>query len=120
MISEVKPKCLIVDDDYLISMQFASLASSWGFEVVMARSAAEAVEAATTVNPEIILMDVRLVGDRDGVDASYEICGKMDTRIIFITGSQEPETIDKINTDSPYAIFSKPVNPEKLREAMTN
>jgi CheY-like chemotaxis protein len=79
-----------------------------------ARSAAGAVEEALRLKPDCILMDVRLEGGKDGIDAAIEICKEIDTRIIYITGSSEGPTIARINEDHPFAILIKPIDPAEL------
>lgn len=116
----IRKKCLIVDDEFMITMYLASLAEQYDFEVCgIATNCDDAVEMALLHKPDVILMDVRLRGETDGVDASIRIHEQLDARIIFITGSQEPATLDRILTDNPYSILFKPVEPAELKHAMT-
>jgi DNA-binding NarL/FixJ family response regulator len=64
--------------------------------------------------PAIILMDVRLRGAKDGVDAAQAIYETVGSKIIFITGSREQKTIDRINQDHPFATLFKPVSDRQL------
>jgi DNA-binding NarL/FixJ family response regulator len=110
-----KGRVLIVDDQFLIVEFLKIWVETYGFEVCgAARSAAEAVEAAILHRPDYILMDVRLDGGRDGIDAAIEICKSIETRIVYITGSSEGPTIARINEDHPYAILIKPIDPAEL------
>jgi CheY-like chemotaxis protein len=63
-------------------------------------------------------MDVRLKGTEDGVDAAIEIHQRQQTPIIFITGSREQETIDRIHRDHPSGLLIKPILPKQLRTAV--
>jgi DNA-binding NarL/FixJ family response regulator len=56
----------------------------------------------------------------DGVDAAKEIHDKVGCRVIFISGSNEPPTIARINEDHPAAILIKPVAPDDLRAALNS
>ena len=110
---------LVVDDEHLIALSLRLTLEEMGIEVCgTAATAVKAVELAQRHRPGIILMDVRLRGERDGVDAALEIHRTLDVAIIFITGSREPETVARIHQDHPAAILFKPILPIHLREAI--
>src|SRR3954453_16356207 len=110
---------LVVDDEQLIALGLRMTLEDMGIEVCgMAATADKAVELGRLHQPGIILMDVRLRGRRDGVDAALEIHRTLDVAIIFITGSREPETVERIHQDHPAAILFKPILPIHLKEAI--
>jgi len=84
----------------------------------MAATAEEAIELAKQHNPTFILMDVRLKGTRDGVDAALDIHDQVGSRVIFVTGSREPETIDRIQKDHAAATLFKPVTSLMLKKTI--
>ena len=116
---EAKKRVVIVEDDYLIADFLAQLCGDFGMEVVgKAFNAAEAMKVIEETTPDYILMDVRLQGKRDGVDIANAVHAKRpNVKIIFITGSNEPPTLDRIQEDDPYKILIKPIDPEELRAA---
>ena len=119
--TESKGRVLIVDDQFLIVEFLKIWAEAYGFEVCgTASSAAGAVEQALLHKPDCILMDVRLEGSKDGIDAAIEICKTVNTRIIYITGSSEGPTIDRINEDHPFAILIKPIDPAELGRVLAS
>jgi response regulator of citrate/malate metabolism len=65
------------------------------------------------------MMDVRLLGEKDGIDAALEIYPQHPCRIVYVTGSNEPSTQTKILSDHPFRTLIKPVNIDQLREALT-
>ena len=89
----------------------------------VATTADEAVSLALQHDPAVVLMDVRLVGERDGVDAGQAIQGRLGAKIIYVTGSQEPATIKRIQGAHPFAILFKPFRfkmlHDTIRDAMT-
>jgi len=112
-------RVLIVDDQFLISEYLRICVETFGYEVCgTAKSADEAVARALELKPDCILMDFRLGGDKDGVDAAIEISRECDSRVIYVTGSNENSTHDKISTDHPFRTLIKPVNLDELREAL--
>lgn len=116
---ESKGRVLIVEDQYLASEFLRIWSEAYGFTVCgVATTAEQAVEIAKDCKPTHVLMDVRIDGARDGVDAAIEIQSLMETRIIYCTGSSETSTVKRINTDHPFEILFKPVDPQALGEAL--
>jgi DNA-binding NarL/FixJ family response regulator len=107
---------LVVDDEQLIALALTIALNDMGFTVCgTAATAAKAVELARTHQPSLVLMDVRLKGQADGVDAAREIHDTHPTPVIFITGSRDPETVKRIHEDHPSGILFKPVLPSQLK-----
>lgn len=95
--SDRRTRALIVEDEFLIAESLRTQLEVIGCQVCgVAPTADKAVELAIEHDPGIILMDVRLAGDKDGVDAAMAISKLMSSRIIFVTGSREQATIDRI------------------------
>src|SRR6185295_15293484 len=119
--SDLKKSVLIVEDEYLISLGLTAQIEDMGLKVCATADSAEtAVLQAQTHRPAIILMDVRLRGDRDGVDAAQAIFHTVGSKIIFITGSREQRTIDRIDQDHPFAVLFKPISDKQLKAAVND
>jgi DNA-binding NarL/FixJ family response regulator len=85
-----------------------------------ADTAEDAVAQAHTHRPAIVLMDMRLRGDGDGVDAALAIYASLGSKVIFITGSREQKTIDRIGLDHPFAVLFKPVSDRQLHATVND
>lgn len=110
---------LIVEDEFLIADLLISMVERMGLTVCgTAATADEATAMARHHQPGIVLMDVRLQGSRDGVDAALEIHEQVGSRVIFVTGSQEAATVARIHLDHPAAILFKPVSFDQLRKTI--
>lgn len=108
-------KVLIVEDVFLNSEFLRIWVTAFGHSVCgIARTADRAVALAREQKPDIVLMDLKLEGSRDGVDAALEIAGMQDAAIIYVTASEEPASVARILTDSPFRILFKPVAPAEL------
>lgn len=119
--SDLKKTVLIVEDEYLIALGLTAQVEDMGLKVcATADSAEDAVTQAETHRPAIILMDVRLRGDRDGVDAAQIIHDRVGSKIIFITGSREQKTIDRIDQDHPFAVLFKPISDKQLQATVND
>lgn len=117
--AQAKGKVLIVEDQFLASEFLRIWSEAYGFEVCgVATTADAAVQLAKDLKPTHVLMDVRLDGVRDGVDAAKEIHPAIDTRIIYCTGSSEPSTVKRIQADHPFDVLFKPIDPKLLGEAL--
>jgi DNA-binding NarL/FixJ family response regulator len=108
---------LIVDDEFLIAAGLRMQIEDMDMVVcATAASADEAVALAQLHRPRLVLMDMRLMGEKDGVDASLVIHDTVGSHVIFITGSREPSTIAHIHTDHPAGVLFKPVADHELRQ----
>jgi len=113
-------RIVIVDDDVLIATFLEEVCVSFGHDVCgVAHDCDSAVAIIETQKPDFVLMDVRLGGARDGIDISLQIYKSApEIKTIFVTGSNEPETIKRIGQDHPHAVMIKPIIPSKLEEIL--
>jgi CheY-like chemotaxis protein len=110
---------LVVDDEVLIAELWCMMLEEMGMTVCgRAATAASAIAMARTFRPKVVLMDVRLRGELDGVDAALAIQQATDSRVIFITGSKEPSTTARIELGHPAAVLFKPVSERQLQVAV--
>ena len=110
---------VIVDDDFLIVAYLEEALESLGWKVCgTAATAAAAVRTVLEHRPRFVLMDVRLKGREDGIDAADRIYGEYPCPIIFITGSREPETMARIHQGHPAGVLTKPIMPGQLGRAI--
>ena len=117
--SELSNTVLVVDDEFLIAQGLCMQVEEMGLTVCgSAATADEAVLLTQQHRPAVVLMDMRLRGEGDGVDAALAIHETVGSKVIFVTGSREQGTIDRIHLDHPSAILFKPVSERALRSAI--
>jgi DNA-binding NarL/FixJ family response regulator len=117
--TDARKRILIVEDQFLISEYLRIWIDVFGHDVVgVATTGRQAVQLAVELRPDIVLMDLRLDGDSDGVEAAKAIFELISTRIIYVTGSSEPAVISRINEDHPFRIIAKPIDPAELQSAL--
>lgn len=117
--SALNRQVLVVEDDFLIAMGQVAQVEDMDLPVCgTAATADQAVELAQRHRPFIVLMDMRLAGDKDGVHAALAIHETVGSRVIFVTGSQDPRTIERIHEDHPFAVLIKPVSERTLRQTI--
>ena len=119
-ISKSKKRVFIVDDDVLICEYLQELCQFYGANVVgMAHGADEAESGILHFEPEFVLMDLRLGGPRDGVDVAQAVQSRLPgVKFVYVTGSNEPKSMDRINSNRPHHILIKPIAPADMRKAL--
>lgn len=113
-------RVLIVEDDILIAMFYQDVLEDLGCAVcAIVATADEAVAQARRLVPDLILMDVRLEGRKDGVDAALAIHaeGSCDA-IVFVTGSLDAQK--RVAQDHPRATLFKPVGRAELAAVLAD
>lgn len=107
---ERRGRVLIVEDNWLIAVELESVLEEAGYAVVgLAMSADEAVEMGAAQRPDLVLMDIRLRGDRDGIDAATELRDRYDVPSVFTTAHGEPETRARGQAARPLGWIIKPI-----------
>jgi two-component system, response regulator PdtaR len=113
-------RVLIVEDEFFISLDTKGLLESLGHVVVsIAVSADQAVSFAERENPDVVLMDIRLNGMRDGIDAADEIRRRFGIASIFVTANSDPQTRRRADDAKPLAFIEKPLTEERLRQGLS-
>lgn len=103
------PVILIVEDDFLIAADVEASLKSAGFNVCgIAASADDAISLAKAHNPALVIMDIRLVGKRDGVDAALELQRDLGLRCIFASAHADDDTRRRAEPAHPLGWMAKP------------
>lgn len=104
-----QPRILVVEDEYLVAMMVENDLDEAGFNIVgIANSAEKAVSMALTEQPDLIIMDIRLIGERDGIDAALEIFAKTGIRCLFATAHGDTQSKTRAAAASPLGWLQKP------------
>lgn len=110
-------RILIVEDEGLIAVDLAACLESLGHTVVETVATAEdAVRIAP--QSDVVLMDIRIDGPRDGIDAAMEIDEKFSVPVIFMTAQTDGATLDRAIRVNPYGFLVKPVGLSALQAAI--
>ena len=112
-------KILIVEDEGLTAMELQQKLKFWGYEVpTFAFSKKEAVKKAKKMKPDLILMDIVLKGEGDGIDATFEINNFLDIPIIYLTAYDDKETMKRVQITQPSDYILKPYKDSELHESI--
>jgi CheY-like chemotaxis protein len=114
-----KLRVLVAEDHALIALDLRMMIDELGGEVVGAATSGERVVAlARELRPDLVLMDVRLAGLIDGVDAAAAVTRVPGTALIFVTGNMDPITQQRIRRLGDVRVVPKPVLPADLLAAI--
>jgi two-component system, response regulator PdtaR len=113
------PRILIVEDQFLVAHDCEFHLRSAGFDCVgLASSAEEAVELAGREHPDVVIMDVRLATQIDGVQAAIDIFRRFGIRSIFTSGHADAATREQAVPANPIGWLDKPYTPAALIHAI--
>ena len=112
-------KILIVEDENNVALYLADLVKDFGYSVVdIVASGEKAVERAEELRPDLVLMDILLVGDMDGVAAAEEIHRRLYIPVVYLTGYADDSTLQRAKLTSPFGYIVKPFVADQLKAAM--
>lgn len=112
-------KVLIVEDDLILTMINKRYLELLGHKVVLSvRNGLDAIEAAKNHNPDVILMDIRIEGEMDGIEAMEEIRKFSEVDVIYVSGNSEPETLQRAEKTKMLGFRIKPIFIDDLKELL--
>jgi signal transduction histidine kinase len=108
-------KILIVEDESIVALDLRYRLENLGYEVHdIAASGEEAIEKTAESAPDLILMDIRLIGEMDGVETASQIRARWGTPVIYITAYADEETIKRAKVTQPLGYLVKPFDDRDL------
>ncbi|NAS11961.1 LytR/AlgR family response regulator transcription factor [Poritiphilus flavus] len=112
-------KILIVEDEMLIGAKISLQLSNLGYEVtgIVARGK-EAIQHIAHERPDMVLLDINLKGDVDGIETAHVIKKEYDIPIIFLTANSDEEHFERAKATQPEAFISKPFKKLDLERAV--
>jgi len=111
-----KPRALIVEDEILIAEELKQRLSMLGFSVIAAvDSAEEGIAIATRERPDLVLLDIRLKGEKDGVQAAKEIRQQVNVPLVYLTAHSDRLTVDRVKETEYDGFLLKPFRERELQ-----
>ncbi|MCE6949746.1 response regulator [Cereibacter sphaeroides] len=112
-------RILVVEDEWLVACEIEAALEGEGWEVVgIAASADEAVRMAEVHRPDLVLMDIRIRGNRDGIHAALEISRRFGLRSLFVSANHDPGTRERAQAAYPLGWVPKPFSAPLLVSAV--
>ncbi len=109
-------KILIVEDEKIVALGIKRMLKNLGYLVPsIASSGKEAISKAEITFPDLILMDIMLKGDMDGVEAADRIRREFDIPIVYLTAYSDDRILERAKLTKPFGYIIKPFEENNLR-----
>lgn len=116
-----KARVLVVEDEKIIAKDIESTLKRIGHESAGSVARGEdAIIAAEKEKPDMVLMDITLKGEMDGIEAAKIINDRFNIPIVYITAHQDEDTIEKTKGTNPYGYITKPLDDRDLSTAINS
>lgn len=114
-----KQKILIVEDEYIIAQDLSNIIQKFGYEVAdIITRGEEVITRCLELDPSLILMDIKLSGKINGIEAADDIRKMIDVPIIFITAYADSEMLHSAKITEPFAYIIKPFDEKNLHTSI--
>jgi PAS domain S-box-containing protein len=112
-------KIMIVEDEAVIALRLEQRLSMMGYEVVaLSHSSEESLEKARELRPDLILMDIKIPGNIDGITLAKIVKSELDIPVVFLTAFAEDQIIERAKQAEPYGYIVKPFQDQELMAAV--
>lgn len=112
-------RILVVEDESIIARDIQDCLENLGYTVpATAATGLEAIRKATEFQPDLVLMDIRLKGEMDGIQAAERIWNSLQIPIIYATGFSDRDTLERAKLTRPFGYILKPIEERELYAAI--
>ena len=117
--TESKGRIQIVEDEQILAQDIAMQLGALGYEVVAVASSGEsAIEEAETHHPDLVVMDLRLKGKLDGIDAAFAIHDRLNVPVVYLTAYSDEKILERAKITEPFGYVLKPFEQRELHAAI--
>lgn len=110
-----KANILIVEDDPHIAEFIRVQIQASGYTTVgIVSTATEAINLARSESPDLVLMDIILADDMDGIEAAHIIYSTLNIPVLYLTGQTDDDFFERAKVTEPFAYLLKPINEREL------
>ena len=111
-----KAKVLIVEDDVIVAMDIESRLKNLGYSVSgIANYAEKAIEKVEELDPDLVLMDIVLKGEMDGIEAAEIIRSRFEIPVVFLTAYADEKRFERAKLTIPFGYILKPFQDRDLK-----
>ena len=112
-------KILVVEDERIVADDIKSSLEGMGYIVTAIVDCGNlAIEKAAETRPNLVLMDIRLKGNIDGVEAAEEIWNSFNIPIVYLTAHSDVSTLQRVKVTEPFGYITKPFRERELHNAV--
>lgn len=107
---------MVVEDESVVAMELEEKLKTMGYDVAaLVTSGEEAVKKAAEHRPDLVLMDIKLAGHIDGIEAANRIRERYGTPVVFLTAYADETTLERAKWTEPFGYLVKPFSEQELR-----
>lgn len=107
-----------MEDEPIVAMDLEQTLDSLGYSVIAVGSGEAALAHAETHRPDLVLMDIRIDGPRDGIEIATLLHERHGVPIVYLTAHSDEATLARAKRAEPYGYLLKPINHAALRSAI--
>ncbi|WP_287680204.1 response regulator [Methanobacterium sp.] len=110
---------MLVEDEIIVAADVKNRLENMGYEVLgIFDTGEEAIEKAGELKPNLVLMDIVLKGDMDGIDAAQKIRELFEIPIIYLTAYSDEKTLQRAKVTEPFGYVLKPFEDREIQSAI--
>jgi CheY-like chemotaxis protein len=110
-----KSRILIVEDEFIIAKDIQISLENLDYDVcALVSTGEEAVEKAEKEKPDLVLMDIVLRGEMDGIEAAHQIRAHFDIPVVYLTAYADDKTVERAKVTEPFGYLIKPFKDREL------
>jgi PAS domain S-box-containing protein len=114
-----KKRIMVVEDEGITAMSILNSLKEMGYAVIPpAFSADEAIERAREARPDLVLMDITLRGEKDGIEAAGQIHTQLSIPVVYVTALSDEKMMKRIKMTEPFGYIAKPFEDKELKVAI--
>ncbi|WP_061249162.1 histidine kinase dimerization/phosphoacceptor domain -containing protein [Leptospira alstonii] len=114
-----KPKILVVEDEIIVAVNLGQKLKKLGYELVgITSSGEEAIQKAEENHPDLVLMDINIEGNLDGIETAEVLRTRFHTPVIYLTAYADESTLDRAKKTEPLGYIVKPFESDQLRSSI--
>jgi CheY-like chemotaxis protein len=112
-------RILVVEDEVIVARDIQNILSDCGYLVTgLASSGEESIQKAEALHPDLVLMDIRLKGNMDGIEAGHRIHDNLHIPIVYVTALGDEITLENINRKNGFPRILKPFEEKEIERVI--
>jgi PAS domain S-box-containing protein len=117
--TRAKAQIMVVEDEAIVALDIRTCLLSLGYAVpAVAASGEEAIQKATDTRPDLVLMDIKLKGEMDGVAAAHHLRDRFNLPVVYLTAHADEPTVQRAKVTEAFGYLLKPFDKKELQTAI--
>jgi CheY-like chemotaxis protein len=112
-------RILVVEDEHIVAMGIKKMLKSLGYQVTgIASTGEDAISKAESTFPDLVLMDIMLKGDIDGIEAAREIIKRFGLPVVYLSAYSDSQILERAKQTGPFGYIVKPFEEKDLHSSI--